>query len=119
MKRVLICILIAASVLGGCGESKPSRGQVEDALFNRFAKEVPDASAEDKELFKKWADCVTDEIYDELSAGSLNKLVDAEDSESFDKIEGSKEERDTFDESSRKCAMEQLQTEGSPDDVNS
>ena len=82
-------------LLTGC--SKPSTGEVNSAVV-KFLEDSGLPASTDKQAM---ADCITDEIYDEMSRSGLNTLVE-------DGVDGkvSDGDYDTMEAAVTKCASE-------------
>lgn|GEM_PF-2586462 len=107
MKKVLplICILILALfTLTSCaGDAKPSREAVKASLASVIEDQLGEGNEEAPAKAKAYAECVVDEAYDDLSARTLNKIVEAKTITEVSNIEGSEDERTALDNAAEKC----------------
>ncbi len=92
MKKLILGLCIAGLMLTGCS-SKPSKGEIEDALKKSAGSEYSDASKSEREKFDDYFECMIDETYDDVSAKSWKKMMEADPDEDQTKLVTSKEEK--------------------------
>ncbi|GGB38310.1 hypothetical protein GCM10011492_31320 [Flexivirga endophytica] len=88
--------------LGACGsDSKPAKADVKAGYIKAVKKNMGASGAKVPDsLYKKMADCIVDESYDDVSADTLNKLKDGNVTKDT-KVKS--EDKDTMDKASKTC----------------
>lgn len=111
MKRTLTALGLAVALpftLAACGgeTEKPSKDEVAEAMDDLLAAsgmsaETLEAAGLSEEQFNGYRDCVVDSIYDDVSAQSLQYLVDRDYESPV-----SKDDSDAIDSAIQTCASE-------------
>jgi hypothetical protein len=73
-----VAIPTLALSLAACGDSKPPKAEVAKGMVKLFEKSAGSTKAS-KKFMKKYADCITDKIYDKVSAKSLKNIAEGKD----------------------------------------
>lgn len=103
MKKLLLCICLAALVVSGC-TSKPSKSSIEKSL-KKVALEsaYSDAPDDEKEKLDDYISCVVDDAYDDVSANSWDKIVKTKPDEDSTKNIPTKE-KNALEDAANKCS---------------
>lgn len=106
MKKFCLVAVICMLVVSGCGESKPSKGEVKSSLKKMILAEMKADSDIAREAAEKYSNCIVDKVYDKLSVETLNRIVDIKTSEDFAKVEGNDKENEAFEKAAEACSKE-------------
>lgn len=103
MKKIILCLCIGALVLTGC-TSKPSKAEIEKSFTAILVKEFGStATDKQKSQLKQYVDCIVDETYDDVSAKTWNKIIDAKSANDLSATSGTKNEKKKLDAAAQKC----------------
>lgn len=103
MKKLILCICIAALVLVGC-TSKPSQSEIKKFLTQQSLGSLPsDATQGEKDRLKAYAECLVENSYDDVSAKSWNRILDAKNADDLGEKEFSESEKNALNAASDKC----------------
>ena len=109
MKKTVLILCICALVLVGCS-SKPSKGEVKSSFQKVLLQELGSgATDKQKSAIKNYSNCVIDESYNDLSASTLKKFVDAKNASEFKDVNGSEKEKKALDAASEKCSVKLIE----------
>ena len=107
MKKIMILAMVAIFAFSACGESKPSKASVVDAMMIKIEKssEADKASKTEVEFAKKLFKCAIESSYKDLSKKSLDSIVDEKVALINLNKKLSDDQNDIIDKAMNKCAQ--------------
>lgn len=104
MKKIVLSLCIGIFLLTGCGETKPSKAAVKESTNRIIVKTLGvTPTAEQKKVITEYVDCYVDDTYDDMSAKTLKKIVDAKTTNELSAVEGTQKEKDALESATSKC----------------
>ncbi len=104
MKKIALSLCIGILVLAGCGETKPSKESVKESTNGIIVKTLGFTPTEEqKKVIDEYVDCYVDDTYDDMSAKTLKKIVDAKTTNELSAVEGTQKEKEALESATSKC----------------